>query len=124
MLGRFSLQSWLIDKSEALVNIDAFQPLGYWENELLVNGDSLRIAEETAEAQDNLDYVDYMAPETLNRVRDTVATYNATTTERQLDKALTKFKFPFNFFPEASASETMLREIGRICRSLQFLQSP
>ena len=124
MLGRFSLQSWLIDKSEALVNIDAFQPLGYWENELLVNGDSLRIAEETAEAQDNLDYVDYMAPETLNRVRDTVATYNATKTERQINKALTKFNFPFNFFPEASASETMLREMGESAVASSFYKVP
>ena len=112
--GRFSLQSWLIDKSEVLVNIDAFQPLGYWENELLVDADGLRIAKETAEAQGSLDYVDYTAPETLDRVRDIVTRYEDARTKEPLTELqlLDGFKFPFNFFPEASASETLLREIG------------
>ena len=140
-VGRFSLQSWLIDKSEVLVNIDAFQPLGYWENELLVDADGLRIAKETAEAQGSLDYVDYTAPETLDRVKDIVTRFmgmtqvsldaspqqlkaqqkifaeefglpTVTATEEQVNKTLADFSFPFNFFPEASASETLLREIG------------
>ena len=128
----FGLQSWLIDKSEVLINVDAFQPLGYWENELIVNSDSLITVQETAEAQGNLDYVNYTTPETLDRVRNIVAEYTdirkpvissitvdgkrttkeTLSQEERLDERMFSFNFPFNFFPEASASETMLREMG------------